>query len=65
MLITPEPELDFLAAIKIAVSSKAKHWQLQNKAYNKKNGDIFTKYSNNHHYYHSQRPPPMAKVSSL
>lgn len=66
MLLTPEPELDFLAAIKIAVSSKAKHWQLPNKACNKKkNGDIFTKYSKNHQCYNSQGPPLMEKVSSL
>lgn len=65
MLIIPEPKLDFFAAIKIAVSSKAKHWQLPNKAYSEINGDIFTKYSNNHHYYHFQRPPLIEKVSSL
>lgn len=57
MLITPEPELDFLAAIKIAVSSKEKHWQLPKKAYYKKNGYIFIENFNNHHYYHSQRLP--------
>lgn len=63
MLITPEPELDFLAAIKIAVSSKAKHWQLskKKKAYDKKNGYIFIENLNNHHYYHSQRLPLMEK----
>lgn len=31
MLINPEPELDFLEAIKTAVSSNAKHWQLPKK----------------------------------
>lgn len=53
MLIIPEP--DFLAAIKIAISSKAKHWQMPIKeAYHKKNGYIFIENFNNHHYYHSQ-----------
>lgn len=55
MLAAPEPELDFLVAIKIVVSSKANYWQPPNKAYSKKSGDIFMKCSNDHHYYHYQR----------
>lgn len=64
MLITPEPELDFLMAIKTMVSSKAKHWQLPDKAYNKRNSGTFTKFSNNHPC-HSQRPPLMGEVTLL